>query len=201
MSGGDITSHVLSWYHQPPGQGPVFLLSHRAGERKPSYGPGISERFIAHLERDTNTFSLTIGNVNAADAGTYYCAVWYAGHYRFGEGTRLLLPGDAEPKRRPEVAVLGPVPAARPAFLCLAWGFFPPLVRLRWQVGGREPGPGEVALLADGQREPGAAGLLVLPAEAWLAGAHVTCRVEHESQAQEGSQEIKGAGRPGETPP
>uniref|UniRef100_A0A674J3L2 Ig-like domain-containing protein n=1 Tax=Terrapene triunguis TaxID=2587831 RepID=A0A674J3L2_9SAUR len=184
MSGSDITTHVLSWYHQPPGQGPVFLLSHRAGDNRPTYGVGVSERFIASLERDTNAFSLTIGNVKPTDAGTYFCAVWYANQYLFGEGTRLVLGGDPREKRLPQVALLGPAPAAGPAFLCLAWGFSPEPVRVRWQVDGREPGPGEVSPPAEGRDGAGAASLLSLPARAWLDGARVTCRVEHETQAQ-----------------
>ncbi|XP_044856416.1 immunoglobulin lambda-1 light chain-like isoform X2 [Mauremys mutica] len=197
MSGSDITTHVLSWYHQPPGRGPVFLLSHRAGDSKPAYGVGISERFIASLERDTNTFSLTIGNVKPADAGTYFCAVWYANQYLFGEGTRLILGGDPRKNRRPQVALLGPAPAPGPAFLCVAWGFSPEPVRLRWQVDGREPGPGEAAPPAEGRDGAGAASLLHLPPRAWLEGARVTCRVEHETQAQQSSGEVKGAGRRG----
>ncbi|XP_042703081.1 immunoglobulin alpha-2 heavy chain-like [Chrysemys picta bellii] len=197
MSGSDITTHVLSWYHQPPGQGPVFLLSHRAGDNRPTYGVGVSERFIASLERDTNAFSLTIGNVKPADAGTYFCAVWYANQYLFGEGTRLILGGDPREKRLPQVALLGPAPAAGPAFLCLAWGFSPEPVRVRWQVDGREPGPGEASPPAEGRDGAGAASLLSLPARAWLDGARVTCRVEHETQAQQSSAEVKRAGRGG----
>uniref|UniRef100_A0A8C4Y5W0 Ig-like domain-containing protein n=1 Tax=Gopherus evgoodei TaxID=1825980 RepID=A0A8C4Y5W0_9SAUR len=183
MLGSDITTHVLSWYHQPPGWGPIFLLSHRAGDSKPAYGVGISERFIASLEHDTNTFSLTIGNVKPADAGTYFCAVWYANQYLFGEGTRLILGADPREKRRPQVALLGPAPAPGPAFLCLAWGFSPEPIRVRWQVDGREPGPGEASPPAEGQDGAGAASLLHLPPRAWLEGARVTCRVEHETQA------------------
>ncbi|XP_038242137.1 immunoglobulin lambda-1 light chain-like isoform X2 [Dermochelys coriacea] len=197
MSGSDIATHVLSWYHQPPGQGPVFLLSHRAGENKPVYGAGVSERFIADLERATNTFSLTIGNVKPTDTGTFYCAVWYANQYLFGEGTRLVLGGDPGKKRPPEVALLGPAWAAGPAFLCLAWGFSPEPVRLRWQVDGREPGPGEASPPAEGQGGAGAASMLSLPPRAWLEGARVTCRVEHETRAQQSSAELKGAGRRG----
>ncbi|KAG6920467.1 hypothetical protein G0U57_018880 [Chelydra serpentina] len=197
MSGSDIATHVLSWYHQPPGKGPVFLLSHRAGESKPTYGDGVSERFIANLERDTNTFSLTIGNVGPADAGTYFCAVWYANQYLFGEGTRLVLGGDSRTMRAPEVALLGPVRAAGPAFVCLAWGFSPRPVRVRWQVDGREPGPEEASPPAEGRDGAGAASLLSLPPRVWLDGARVTCRVEHETGAQESSGEVKGAGRRG----
>ncbi|CAM4718865.1 unnamed protein product [Caretta caretta] len=197
MSGSNITSHVLSWYHQPPGQGPVFLLSHRAGENKPVYGAGVSERFIADLERATNSFSLTVGNVKPADAGTYYCAVWYANRYLFGEGTRLLLGGDPGKQRPPEVALLGPAWAAGPAFLCLAWGFSPEPVRLRWQVDGREPGPGEASPPAEGRDGAGAASVLSLLPRAWLDGARVTCRVEHETRLQQSSAKLKGAGRQG----
>nr|XP_025036214.1 immunoglobulin kappa light chain-like [Pelodiscus sinensis] len=197
MSESDIATHVLSWYHQAPGQGPTFLLSHRAGESKPTYGTGVSERFIADLERDTNTFSLTIGNVNPADAGTYYCAVWYANQYLFGEGTRLILGGDTRKKRAPEVALLGPVRVAHPAFLCLAWGFSPEPIRVHWQVDGQDPGSGEASLPVKSQDGTSTVSLLSLPAQTWLAGAQVTCRVEHETQVQQSSSEIKGAGRQG----
>ncbi|CAM4635986.1 unnamed protein product [Lepidochelys kempii] len=192
MSGSNITTHVLSWYHQAPGQGPVFLLSHRAGGNKPVYGAGVSERFIADLERATNSFSLTIGNAKPADAGTYYCAVWYANRYLFGEGTRLLLGGDPGKQRPPEVALLGPAWAAGPAFLCLAWGFSPEPVRLRWQVDGREPGPGEASPPAEGWDGAGAASVLSLLPRAWLDGARVTCRVEHETRVQQSSAKLKG---------
>uniref|UniRef100_A0A8C8S5C3 Ig-like domain-containing protein n=1 Tax=Pelusios castaneus TaxID=367368 RepID=A0A8C8S5C3_9SAUR len=181
MSGSNIASHVLSWYHQAPGRGPVFLLSHRAGEPQPSYGPGVSERFIAALDRDTNSFSLTIGNVNPADSGTYYCAIWFASQYIFGEGTRLIVGG--EKKRAPQVTLLGPVMAEHPIFVCVAWGFSPEPVRLRWKVDGREPGPGEVAPPTEGQDGASIAGMLSLPSQAWLDGAQVTCRVEHETQS------------------
>uniref|UniRef100_A0A8C0J8Q7 Ig-like domain-containing protein n=1 Tax=Chelonoidis abingdonii TaxID=106734 RepID=A0A8C0J8Q7_CHEAB len=154
MSGSDITTHVLSWYHQPPDQGPVFLLSHRAGDSKPAYGVGISERFIASLERDSNTFSLTIGNVKPADAGTYFCAVWYANQYLFGEGTRLILGG---PVQNPTGSHLDP------AFLCLAWGFSPEPIRVRWQVDGQEPGPGEGVAAGRGPGWGWVASLLPLP--------------------------------------
>ncbi|XP_067417958.1 immunoglobulin kappa light chain-like [Emydura macquarii macquarii] len=151
MSGSDIASHVLSWYYQAPGRGPVFLLSHRAGEPRPSYGPGVSERFIAALERDTNSFSLTIGNVHPGDAGTYYCAIWYASQYVFGEGTRLVVGGGARRTSEPRVALLGPAGVEHPAFVCVAWGFWPEPVRMRWRVGGQELGSGEVAPPVEGR--------------------------------------------------
>uniref|UniRef100_A0A8C3SSQ9 Immunoglobulin V-set domain-containing protein n=1 Tax=Chelydra serpentina TaxID=8475 RepID=A0A8C3SSQ9_CHESE len=99
--GGGSSEGGISWGRSEPtplpepGREPRSPGSHhRAGESKPTYGDGVSERFIANLERDTNTFSLTIGNVGPADAGTYFCAVWYANQYLFGEGTRLVLGGE-----------------------------------------------------------------------------------------------------------
>lgn len=92
MSGSKVSYHVLAWYRQKPGNEIEFLVSHKDKSR-PTYGEGITERFIPELEESSNAFTLTIGNAEKNDEGLYYCAVWFSNRYIFGEGTEVKVQG------------------------------------------------------------------------------------------------------------
>ncbi|XP_041094225.1 M1-specific T cell receptor beta chain-like [Polyodon spathula] len=177
---------VLSWYKKPPAEGMRLVLSLRS-KSKASYGDGFSERFLPEIDEDSNSFSLTVGQIEQSDAGVYYCAAWYSNRYVFGEGTEMVVLGKQPPPRKPSLSVYPPAHKdlrERNLVLCLASRFFPKPVRISWTVNGAEPAlPGSQVPepLGNGDGTFSAWSLLELSGEAWHEGARVTCQVEHES--------------------
>ncbi|KAG8448367.1 hypothetical protein GDO86_015452 [Hymenochirus boettgeri] len=92
LKGSVVSHHVLSWYRQIKGTEIQFLVSHRE-RSSPTYGDGIAHRFIPELLPLSNAFTLTIGNVEKADEGIYYCTIWFSNKYLFGEGTEIKVQG------------------------------------------------------------------------------------------------------------
>ncbi|KAJ1079941.1 hypothetical protein NDU88_000164 [Pleurodeles waltl] len=189
LSGSSVTDHVLSWYKQPNHQGLSFLVSHRE-RAKPSYGDGVSERFLPGIEKESKIFTLTIGNTEQSDEGTYFCAIWYSNQYIFGDGTRVIY-RDTSDLRKPRVRLLEPAPREvrgqnQATFVCVVDGFFPDVIRIKWLVDGRqtEAMPEEFPSVQKKDGTYKAVGHLTLEAETWERGAEVICLVEHESGTQ-----------------
>ncbi|XP_029436932.1 immunoglobulin kappa light chain-like [Rhinatrema bivittatum] len=186
VHGSKVISHVLSWYKQPWEQGLSFLVSHR-DMGKPSYAEGVSERFMPEIDRVTNSFTLLIGNAEKKDAGIYYCAIWYANRYIFGEGTEVIFQEENDIKE-PSVELLGPSAwelrhQQAATFLCQAMAFYPKAIRIKWLVGGLQNMANTEIFLSlkneDGNFQK--VGRLTVSTEVWEEGADITCRVEHES--------------------
>ncbi|XP_047693190.1 immunoglobulin alpha-2 heavy chain-like isoform X1 [Prionailurus viverrinus] len=176
VQGSPARAHVLSWYQQLKGSGPTFLLSQREGA-PPTYGFGVNPRFLAEMDPAQNAALLTVGNASPADEGTYYCAIWFSGHYVFGEGTRLLYQAKRQPLalQPPELSLF--IPAYGPPFhvLCVALGHNPDPLRVSWVLEGQY------------QEEEDSTGGAGDPMVSWLqlpqevAGMSVTCRGLHQS--------------------
>uniref|UniRef100_A0A673C5K1 Immunoglobulin kappa variable 4-1 n=1 Tax=Sphaeramia orbicularis TaxID=375764 RepID=A0A673C5K1_9TELE len=58
----------LAWYHQKPGQAPKFIINFNSGMSSGRY----------QGSRYNYDFSLTISNIQAEDAGVYYCQQHYS---------------------------------------------------------------------------------------------------------------------------
>ncbi|XP_007477571.2 immunoglobulin gamma-1 heavy chain-like [Monodelphis domestica] len=169
-------AHVLSWYQQLPGKGPTFLLSQREGA-SPSYGPGVAPRFLAELDPEENSARLTVGNARPADTGIYYCALWNAGQYIFGEGTQFLYRAEKLPPAPlfPQLSVLTSGPGS--PVLCVAQGHHAGSPRLSWTLGGQLRKGGAVESLLE-DMDNAVVSILHLPSRA--LGGTVTCQARPE---------------------
>ncbi|XP_069463308.1 immunoglobulin lambda-1 light chain-like [Ambystoma mexicanum] len=196
MKGSSVTDHVLSWYKQPTNQRLTFLVSHRDGA-KPAYGEGVSERFLPGIDKDSKMFTLTIGNTDRSDEGTYYCAIWYSNQYIFGDGTQVIYRDTMELKK-PRVHLFDPSPEeilrqARATVVCVANDFLPGIIRIKWLVDGYQNDTicDEFPPVKNKDGTFKQVGSITLEAETWEKGAEVLCLVEHES----GAQSVKTKGR------
>uniref|UniRef100_G1LNY0 Ig-like domain-containing protein n=1 Tax=Ailuropoda melanoleuca TaxID=9646 RepID=G1LNY0_AILME len=63
-------SLTLFWYVQYPGEGPQLLLKALRDKEK-----GISKGFEATYDKDSKSFHLEKGSVQASDSAVYYCAL------------------------------------------------------------------------------------------------------------------------------
>ncbi|XP_044515300.1 immunoglobulin alpha-2 heavy chain-like [Gracilinanus agilis] len=172
-------AHVLSWYQQLPGKGPTFLLSQREGAA-PSYGPGVTPRFLAELDPEKNSACLTVGNASPADTGIYYCALWNAGQYIFGEGTQFLYQAEKLPSvpHFPQLTLLTSGPAS--PVLCVAQGHHSVSLRLYWTLEGQLRKGGAVESPIE-DMDNAVVSILHLPSRA--LGGTVTCQAHHEGQS------------------
>ncbi|XP_034504611.1 T-cell receptor alpha chain C region isoform X9 [Ailuropoda melanoleuca] len=82
---------ALFWYVQYPGEGPQLLLKASRDKEK-----GIDKGFEATYNRDSKSFHLEKGSVQASDSAVYYCAMSDVGFSRltFAKGTMLLVSPD-----------------------------------------------------------------------------------------------------------
>ncbi|XP_041428148.1 immunoglobulin alpha-2 heavy chain-like isoform X2 [Xenopus laevis] len=189
LRGGVVTHHVLSWYLQIKAKEIQFLVSHRENS-SPTYGAGVTERFIPEVEPLSNAFTLTIGNVENSDEGTYYCAIWFSYKYIFGEGTvvRVQVFKDTQ---RPQMTILGPslmeIQLHRSAaFLCHAAKFSPNALRIKWQLNNQSSQyrPYTYPALQTSIGTFDQTSEMTIPAALWDQGAEVTCILEHETGVQ-----------------
>ncbi|XP_072492659.1 immunoglobulin kappa light chain-like [Notamacropus eugenii] len=175
--GSPASTHVLSWYQQLPGEGPTFLLSQREGAA-PVYGPGVTPRFLAELDLEKNSARLTVGNAGPEDVGIYYCALWHAGQYIFGEGTWFLYQADRLPLApHPPQLMLLTADSGSP-ILCVALGHQPAPVRLSWALESQLQNEGvEENLMED----LGDTAVNILHLSNRTVGGTITCKADHES--------------------
>uniref|UniRef100_A0A452VL51 Ig-like domain-containing protein n=1 Tax=Ursus maritimus TaxID=29073 RepID=A0A452VL51_URSMA len=61
---------TLFWYVQYPGEGPQLLLKASRDQEK-----GSNKGFVATYNRDSKSFHLEKGSVQASDSAVYYCAM------------------------------------------------------------------------------------------------------------------------------
>ncbi|XP_020819405.1 immunoglobulin alpha-2 heavy chain-like isoform X2 [Phascolarctos cinereus] len=175
--GSPASAHVLSWYQQLPGKGPTFLLSQREGAA-PTYGPGVTPRFLAELDLEKNRVCLTVGNAGPEDVGIYYCALWYASQYIFGEGTWFLHQAERSSlvPHPPQLTLLTSGPAS--LILCVALGHQPAPLRLSWALESQLQNGGVEESLMEDMGDTVVSTLHL--SNRTLAGT-VICKPDHES--------------------
>nr|P01684.1 RecName: Full=Ig kappa chain V region 3374 [Oryctolagus cuniculus] len=76
----------LAWYQQKPGQPPKVLIY-----RTSTLASGVPSRFKG--SRSGTEFTLTISDLECADAATYYCQSYYSISSAFGGGTEVVVKG------------------------------------------------------------------------------------------------------------
>ncbi|XP_078277194.1 immunoglobulin lambda-1 light chain-like [Rhinoraja longicauda] len=182
MSGGSLSTHVVSWYQQIPGTVPRFLFYYYSGSSI-TRGSGVPERFAGSVSG--NTATLTISNVQSGDAADYYCGVWI-NPFIFGKGTRL---GIGTP-RAPAVSVLRPsaeeiAGKGTATLVCLVSGFNPGAVDIEWTVDGsaRSDGVETSRIQQETDNTFSTSSYLTLPATVWNSNELYSCVVKHETQA------------------
>ncbi|XP_077317722.1 immunoglobulin lambda-1 light chain-like isoform X2 [Lithobates pipiens] len=88
-SGGSVAgSNYPVWVYQAPGSAPKGLTS-SDGSNHNIKPPGTSERFTGSIQGGSSV--LSISNVQDADDGNYYCALWTGSAWIFGPGTQFIV--------------------------------------------------------------------------------------------------------------
>uniref|UniRef100_A0A8D2MJU4 Ig-like domain-containing protein n=1 Tax=Zonotrichia albicollis TaxID=44394 RepID=A0A8D2MJU4_ZONAL len=127
----------MFWYQQPPRNGLKLIVSSSTWSHN-SYEDGYSEAKFEVTRQNTDYSLMTIKNVTAQDAATYFCLMIhhfvtvYTSGFSFGSGTKLTVIA---------VAIFSPSKQeiqqkSKATLVCLASGFYPDHLTLVWRVNG-----------------------------------------------------------------
>ncbi|KAJ8389218.1 hypothetical protein AAFF_G00122380 [Aldrovandia affinis] len=145
-------------------------------------------------KKESDTFSLTIYNLQASYHATYYCACWVSHTGRlvkaFGSGTKLIVSG--------KLCFISLVTAYPPsklqdgksAWLCVASGMVPDAVRFKWTEKGkneREKG-GNIREQKTGGDGGYTTSMLIIDQDRTAQDKKYTCSVDHEAVQDESIQ-------------
>ncbi|XP_077030791.1 M1-specific T cell receptor beta chain-like [Agelaius phoeniceus] len=155
----------MFWYQQPPKNGLKLIVSSSTWSLN-SYEDGYSEAKFEVTRQNTDYSLMTIKNVTAQDAATYFCAAndctstglaQRSGsrgevflqlqngvnneQLFFGSGTKLTVIGKDDKIIPPAVAIFSPSKQeiqqkSKATLVCLASGFYPDHLTLVWRVNG-----------------------------------------------------------------
>ncbi|XP_046706722.1 immunoglobulin lambda-1 light chain-like [Silurus meridionalis] len=128
-----LSSTVIHWYRQKPGEALQRILHFAAGASTATPETEFSRRFSGG--KKDKTLSLTITGVIEEDAANYYCALYRGENEKvFSSGTRLYVADKVYVS--PKVSAY---PVSRPqgenrVLLCEARGMFPDMVKFNWKM-------------------------------------------------------------------
>uniref|UniRef100_A0A8D2QDG0 Ig-like domain-containing protein n=1 Tax=Zonotrichia albicollis TaxID=44394 RepID=A0A8D2QDG0_ZONAL len=125
----------MFWYQQPPRNGLKLIVSSSTWSHN-SYEDGYSEAKFEVTRQNTDYSLMTIKNVTAQDAATYFCAA-----NDRTVGTKLTVIGENDEIIPPAVAIFSPSKQeiqqkSKATLVCLASGFYPDHLTLVWRVNG-----------------------------------------------------------------
>ncbi|XP_043552676.1 basement membrane-specific heparan sulfate proteoglycan core protein-like [Chiloscyllium plagiosum] len=75
MRNATVTHTDVHWYRLSPKQIMERVLTH-PGNGSTQWSPGVTEQFQSSRDSSSNSFTLTITNMQLSDTGVYYCSVW-----------------------------------------------------------------------------------------------------------------------------
>uniref|UniRef100_A0A8C3Q849 Uncharacterized protein n=1 Tax=Geospiza parvula TaxID=87175 RepID=A0A8C3Q849_GEOPR len=127
----------MFWYQQPPRNGLKLIVSSSTWSHN-SYEDGYSEAKFEVTRQNTDYSLMTIKNVTAHDAATYFCA---ANDHTVLWTMLLCVSGKNEEIIPPAVAIFSPSKQeiqqkSKATLVCLASGFYPDHLTLVWRVNG-----------------------------------------------------------------
>uniref|UniRef100_A0A8C3MNZ6 Uncharacterized protein n=1 Tax=Geospiza parvula TaxID=87175 RepID=A0A8C3MNZ6_GEOPR len=116
----------MFWYQQPPRNGLKLIVSSTSW-RYHSYEDGYSEAKFEVTRQNTDYSLMTIKNVTAQDAATYFCA---ASSHTVGTKLTVIAVAIFSPSKQ-EIQQ-----KSKATLVCLASGFYPDHLTLVWRVNG-----------------------------------------------------------------
>eukprot|EP00061_Rhincodon_typus_P010741 g35260.t1 len=75
MQNAAVTRTDVHWYWKQPGNVMKHIITHEM-KNNIRRRPGFTDRFQPSRDPSSNSFILTITNVQPRDTGVYYCSVW-----------------------------------------------------------------------------------------------------------------------------
>nr|AAM21538.1 T-cell receptor gamma [Xenopus laevis] len=194
----------IHWYQQKSSQLKRILYYH---QEKINYDEGFSNAKFDSEKQTELGFTLIIQNINADDAGTYYCACWdYDAHdiwqKIFGSGTRLIVTNTARSAENPKATILSTSKKViekqgQGIYLCLLENFFPDAIQVVWRKGNKDipSEQGEIKSEKDKDNND------VYSTTSWISvtkddlGNKFTCHYKHEGiSKQENWDEVSVVG-------
>ncbi|XP_064362656.1 T cell receptor gamma constant 1 [Dromaius novaehollandiae] len=184
---GKFEDTVIHWYQQKEDKAPDRVLYLAAEQMTVDSNFQEHKYTVARLSRQKQCI-LTIKNVIAEDAATYYCAYWDthcewdADVKIFGSGTKLIVSdkGTTAPKN---YEILSSENENKLTYVCLVEKFYPEVIRVTWTEGEKEVTDnvvnGDIWKSADND-EYSIGSWLTIPKE--NKNKKYSCKYEHESQ-------------------
>nr|XP_056706075.1 immunoglobulin lambda-1 light chain-like [Euleptes europaea] len=186
---GKIQDYHVFWFRQKPGDRPAQVLKHHDDGHIDRVGD-FGTRFVPIRDAGANAYVLQIQGVHTEDSATYWCMA-ETNHFNTtasGAGTQLIITGGKSAKEPARVTLLSDASAQiadSPDLhaLCLAEGFYPGFVEIKWRMAGKAitegVTPGQVIVNDDGSYST--TSVLTVPRNRLYHNALLKCLVHHYS--------------------